>query len=213
MSDEDASQLPELNFRPLALQLGYLVPLLIWYCLCFAGLVTLVVFDRKSPTLLHLRLGYSYNLWAYVPGIVGFLTTTLWRGTLQSYNRIIPYVRMANLPISQDGNISYATAKAADFLTQPLNAIPGGEVSFVVVWSLYVSGDYLSCIVNVSPIFVTFLTPVKSGLIQLVEDDSGWGIRISMVFAVAAMVIYVWLFSVTLAITLYLRKNRTGLRW
>ncbi|KAI9776330.1 MAG: hypothetical protein M1839_000410 [Geoglossum umbratile] len=212
LSDKDAAQLPELNFRPLALKVGYLVPVAIWYLLCFSGVTFLAVFGRIQPSWFHLESHYSYDLWLYVPGIIGFLTTVLWRGTLQSFNRVIPYVRMANLPLSRssrDKNLDVTRP----FLNEPLTGVPGGEVHLGVLLALWINGDYLSFVVNLSPVFTFLLTPIKSGIFQLVLDDSGWGIRVSVAFCIVGMVIYLWLFLVTLAITLHLRKNRTGLKW
>ncbi|KAK4221354.1 hypothetical protein QBC38DRAFT_461586 [Podospora fimiseda] len=73
--EERAENLPKLDFRPLALTLKYLIPLMIWQFLCLSGVITLAV----------LR-------------VIGYITTVLWRGTLQSFNRILPYGRMANVP-------------------------------------------------------------------------------------------------------------------
>ncbi|RFN52136.1 hypothetical protein FIE12Z_3688 [Fusarium flagelliforme] len=215
LSDEDLTQhpeLPELNFRPLALELWYLMFLMIWFVLCFSGVTALAVFGEIQPLWLHLESRYGYNLWLYSPGIVGFLTMILWRGTLQSYNRIIPYVRMANLPLSHDGNGHLSYGRPA-FLNVPLTGIPGGTVSVGALRRLWNSSDYLSFVVNLSVVFTIVLTPVKSSIFQLVKDASGWRIRISILFCIIAMVVYLWLFVVTLAITLHLSKNRTGLKW
>ncbi|KAJ4018873.1 hypothetical protein NW761_014943 [Fusarium oxysporum] len=215
LSDEDMAQhpeLPELDFRPLALEFWYLMSLMIWFVLCFFGVSALAVFGQTQPSWFHLESRYGYNLWLYSPGIVGFLTTVLWRGTLQSYNRIIPYVRMANLPLSQDSNGNSSNARPS-FLNVPLTGIPGGTVNFGALVTLWKSGDYLSFVVNLSVVFTILLTPIKSGIFQLVKDTSGWRIRVSILFCITAMLIYLWLFVVTIAITLHLRKNRTGLKW
>ncbi|RGP60636.1 hypothetical protein FSPOR_10516 [Fusarium sporotrichioides] len=215
LSDEDLSQhpeLPELNFRPLALKFWYLVFLTIWFVLCFSGVTVLAVFGEIQPSWLHLESRYSHNLWSYSPGIVGFLTTVLWRGTLQSYNRIIPYVRMANLPLSQDGHGQSSYGRPA-LLNVPLTAIPGGRVDFGALRRLWNSSDYLSFVVNLSVVCTIILTPIKSSIFQLVKDASGWRIRVSILFCIIAMAVYLWLFVVTIAITLHLSKNRTGLKW
>ncbi|KAK4458637.1 hypothetical protein QBC42DRAFT_313950 [Cladorrhinum samala] len=207
--DETAANLPELNFRPLALALKYLVPLMIWQLLCLFGVITLAVLSRVKPPWLHLESEYSYNVWFYSPGAIGFLTTVLWRGTLQSYNRILPYVRMANVPLDISGG-GGAPGSTGQHL---LNGIPSGEIHMGVLFSLWRSGDYISLVVNITPIPIIFLTPIKSGILGLVMDESGWGIRISFSFCIMAAIIYVWLFAATLAIALHLRTRRTGLKW
>ncbi|KAL8421077.1 hypothetical protein RB596_002030 [Gaeumannomyces avenae] len=59
-------------------------------------LISLVVFDSAKPIWFRIDSKRSYQVVLYAPGTVGFVTTLLWRGTLKSYNRIIPYVRMAD---------------------------------------------------------------------------------------------------------------------
>ncbi|KAF5229852.1 hypothetical protein FAUST_10151 [Fusarium austroamericanum] len=187
LSDEDMVQhpeLPELNYKPLSLEDGYLVFLTFWFIVCFLGVISLAVFSQLQLPWLHLESHYGYNLWLHSPAIVGFIITVLWRGTLQSYNRIIPYVRMANLPISQDssGNLSHS---GPSFLNAPLTGIPGTMVNFSALLTLWNSRDYLS---------------FASGIFQLVKDKS-------------AMIVYLWLFVVTISVALHLRKNRKGLKW
>lgn len=181
---------------------------MIWQLLCLFGVITLAVLSRVNPPWLHLESQYSYTIWFYSPGVIGFLTTVFWRGTLQSYNRILPYVRMANVPLQSSG--TGAPGSTGQHL---LNGIPSGEIHMGVLFSLWRSGDYISLVVNITPIPIIFLTPIKSGILGLVMDESGWGIRISFSFCIMAAVIYVWLFAVTLAITLHLRTRRTGLKW
>ncbi|RGP78632.1 hypothetical protein FLONG3_3254 [Fusarium longipes] len=215
LSDEDMAQhpeLPELNYKPASLQDGYLVFLIIWFVVCFMGVSSLAVFSQMQLSWLHLESQYGYNLWVHSPAIVGFITTVLWRGTLQSYNRIIPYVRMANLPLSNNSS-GHLSNSGPSFLNVPLTGIPGSTVAFGALVTLWNSRDYLSFVVNLSVIFTNLLTPIKSGIFQLVKDESGWRIQISMLLCVIAMVVYLWLFVVTVAVALHLRKNRTGLKW
>ncbi|KAK0709973.1 hypothetical protein B0T26DRAFT_429748 [Lasiosphaeria miniovina] len=208
------ARLPPLNFRPLALKNEYLIFLMTWFFLCFSGVAVLVIFGRVQPPWFQFRSDSSYQLWFYAPGIIGFLTTVLWRGTIQSYNRIIPYVRMANLPISYEDQGGLGGEEAyRGFTTEQLNAIPGGTVNIGVVVQLWKRGDYMSVAVNLTPFCTLLLTPLKSSLFQLIQDDSGWNIRVSVGFGVVAMAIYAWLLLVTLSIAIHLRKKRTGLKW
>jgi hypothetical protein len=214
ISHQEASQenLPSLNFRPLAIRNWYLVTLLIWFFLCFSSLTVLATLGQLQPPWFRFWSDSSFALWLYVPGIIGFITTVLWRGTFQSYNRIIPYVRMANVSFRFPDDKS--TNPAGGLALEPLNSIPGGDsINPGILVSLWIRGDYISFVVNLSPLFTLFLTPLKSSLFQLVESPDGWRIRVSTVFGAFGMLIYLWLFSVTLAIFFHLRSNRTGLRW
>lgn len=102
------------------------------------------------------------------------------------------------------GNLVFLTSRC---LASQQGVNPGALIA------LWVVGDYLSFVVNFSPLITPFLTPVKSGIFQLVGDATGWGIRVSVPFCTIAMFIYAWLFVLTLAILLHLHKNRTGLKW
>lgn len=213
LQDDEAAGLPALNFRPLALQFWYLMFVFSWMLVCIGDIVTLAVMGKKYPTKLHLEAEYSYNIWLYSPGLIGFLTTILWRGTFREYNRLVPYIRMANLPISpQPGDKGKTANISTDILSQGLIAVSGEEVNIVVLGSLWRAGDYTSFLVNATNIFTVYITPLKSGVFQLVDDSSGVQVRVSLGFCVAIIIIYFWHLAVTATVAWHLRHNKTGLR-
>lgn len=218
LSDEEAANLPELNFRPLALKFWYLMVLCTWMTLCTGGVATLAAMGKKHPTKLHLEQDYSYTIWLYSPGIIGFITTVLWRGTLRSYNRIVPYIRMANIPVGSASDSADGQARnvdvPTDILERPLIASsPGEEVNVGMLVSLWRAGDYMSFYVNLTVIFTILITPLKSGVFQLVEDDQGIQVHVSLGFCVAIILIYLWHLAVAVAVIWHLHNNKTGLRW
>lgn len=182
------------------------------FSLCFAALVSLVTLDRTGPPWFRVDSTTSYQVWLYAPGFLGSTTALLSRGTIRLYNRIIPYVRMASSSSDVQG-----TRKRRYFdriFTMRLAAVPGEQVNPGQVLSLLICGDYVSCLVNVTMIFTALLTPLKSNLFQLVQEDvSNWKIDVNFRVALVGSVAYLFIMIVTLLIIWHLRKRRTGLKW
>ncbi|EEU35410.1 uncharacterized protein NECHADRAFT_86165 [Fusarium vanettenii 77-13-4] len=214
ITEEEArrtTSLPELNFRPTVLNTWYLSTLMLWQFLCMGGVIALMVLGEIQPPWFRFGTRSSFWMWLYMPGLVGFLTTVSWRGTAQWYNRIIPYVRLANIPISsswQDGD-----HPPKNLLNMSLNGVPSGNLNPEQIISLFKSGDYLSAVVNLTILGTWLLTPLKSSLFQLVEDGRGWQIHVSKLFGFVGLTINLWLLSTTFWIFFHLRSRQTGLKW
>lgn len=58
-----------------------------------------------------------------------------------------------------------------------------------------------------------YVDPTHIEGLQLIRDDSGTVVRVSVAFCVTPSVIYLWLFIVSVCVVLHLRKNKTGLQW
>ncbi|KLU86347.1 hypothetical protein MAPG_05361 [Magnaporthiopsis poae ATCC 64411] len=208
----EEAELPELNFRPLALKPWYLWMSFGLFSLCFAVLISLVTLDRTMPPWFDVDSTTSYQVWLYAPGVLGFITALLSRGTIRSYNRIIPYVRMASS--SSDVRGRRERRYFGSVLTMQLAAVPGEQVNLGQVLNLWICGDYVSCLVNITMIFTALLTPLKANLFQLVQKDvSNWKIDVNFRVAVVGSVAYLFIMIATLLIICHLRKRRTGLKW
>lgn len=215
LSEKEASEsagrkLPTLNYRPRALETWYLVSMMGLFLVFFGGLVALMVIGHRQPHWLHFGSTRSYNLWFYTPGLAGFVTTVLWRSTMQWYNRIIPYARMASLDLRREPGRDWSHYHLH---SAGLNGTPGASVNLGMLLFLWRCGDYLSFVVNFSQFFIFILTPLKSTLFRLVEDDHGWTIHVSRLVCIGGAFIFAWLFVVTLCVLVFFRNHRTGLRW
>ncbi|KAF5022882.1 hypothetical protein F66182_5074 [Fusarium sp. NRRL 66182] len=214
ISDEEAfrvGHLPEPNFRPPPLKAWCLISLVVWNLVCLGGVAALVYLGETQPPWFRFRSQSTQWVWLYSPTLVGFVTVLTWRSVAQWYNRIIPYVRMASVPVScaWEGR----TGPPKNLMNIPLNQVPSGDLGPFHIYLLVASGDWLSAAVNCTVICTWFLIPLKSSLFQLEKDDQGWRIRVSKAFGVLGISIYLWLLTTTLWIYIHLRKRKTGLKW
>lgn len=76
------TSLPELNFRPTLLKTWYLSILMLWQFLCMGGVVALVALGEIQPPWFRFGSRSSFWMWLYMPGLIEFLTTVSWRGTV-----------------------------------------------------------------------------------------------------------------------------------
>lgn len=215
LSEEEASavagrKLPGINYRPIPLSTWYLISIMTLFLVFFGGLVALMAIDKAEPAWLRFDSTRSYNTWFYAPGLAGFITTILWRSTMQWYNRIIPYARMASLPLRQDPGRDESHYHVHSV---GLNGTPGTHVNLGMLVFLWQRRDYLSFVVNFSQLFIFILTPLKTILFRLVEVEDGWVIHVSMPVCVGGAFIFAWLFVVTLCVLVFFRNHHTGLRW
>ncbi|RMJ19956.1 hypothetical protein CDV36_000423 [Fusarium kuroshium] len=130
ITEEEArrtTNLPKLNFRPTALKTWYLSILMLWQFLCMGSVVALIVLGETQPPWFRFGSRSSFWVWLYMPGLIGFLTTISWRGTVQWYNRIIPYVRMANIPTSHTHQGGDRPPK--NLLNMSLNGVPSESLN------------------------------------------------------------------------------------
>jgi len=191
--------------------------LALWCVLVFcilAALIILPILESNNPRILHIRQDRPYGKYAYqyIPGIVGTITIIWFRAIQQSFNRIRPYVTMANPP--NTGNIASSADQA--YLTQHLDmtysAIPDIHTWRHAIRHRHWLTVFVNIIGNYGGIFVV---PFKFTFLRVQQDPSGdgWDLRVSGTSAVILGAIYTVYLVLGISLPLYFRKKQTGLRW
>ncbi|KAF5975809.1 hypothetical protein FCOIX_7465 [Fusarium coicis] len=209
ITEEEAHQtahLPKLDYRPRALKNWSLICLMIWHLLCIGALAVLVYLGQTQPP--WFRFKSDSSLWLYMPGLVSVVTNILWTSLVQWYNRIIPYFRMANMPIT--GSVDEVHKHR---LTESLNNVPLGGFDIYHIRLLLSTRDPLTAWVSLSTLSGLALLQLKAGLFQLEKDTEGWRIRVSTFFGFIGIGTYLFLLLITVWIFLHFRKRSTGLKW
>jgi hypothetical protein len=87
---------PSLDFKPTPLQNWYLVAILTFFLSCLGSISAIVFLDHRSPATLHLRAQRNFLVLRYLPGIIGTITTILWRSTSAALFHMTPYITMSD---------------------------------------------------------------------------------------------------------------------
>ncbi|KAF2013037.1 hypothetical protein BU24DRAFT_465372 [Aaosphaeria arxii CBS 175.79] len=199
---------PELYFRPLIIRDWALVVIFIFLGGCFGGLITLFVLDRNSPERLFARARRNHLATKYLPTVVGSITTIWWRAVSRAYLRILPYVRMASVPVDSTGN---SHGKVADVTVSTLAQYDNDPSA---IPAMIKGGHYLTLFVHLTTLITLFLmTPLKSGLLQITESETGWAVDVSAGVAVILIFLYLLLIVSTVGMFFKLYNRQTGLKW
>lgn len=200
---------PPLDFKPLQLQRWFLVSSLLFMLGCDGAVIGLVVLSKSSPGLFRISNDLHYNLYRYIPGVIGTLTTLLWRSIAQTYNRIVPYITMASMASkSNDYNhkafrSAYALGHLSGFMPRPVDHV-----------ALFKERHFLTIIINTTSLLVIpFLTPLKNSFIAIQVESSGWFINVSASVGYSLISLYFLLSLATTCILIRTYSITTGLKW
>ncbi|CAG8268315.1 unnamed protein product [Penicillium salamii] len=157
----------KLGYHPLDFNFGILKPwvliltMVVWSAV-IGGVVALTIIGR-DPSVLHIHSQSNYYALRYGPSVIGTITSIWWRAITQSYNRIIPYVVMANMDLEPENGKQQQT-------------IMGQSLNY-----LYRTRHWVTLIVNLSFISILILVLLKSSFVQITRDSSGWGVNVQPV--------------------------------
>lgn len=200
---------PALTFRFITLTRWFLILTFFFWFAVIAGVLSLTVLHYTNPWsgFFHVRTR-GYFAFRYTPGIIGTMTTIWWRPVTQSYNRLIPYVTMADS--SRDSKVD---EHGQVIIGQQLNNLdpsvfaPGGLIAL----ARHGQGTTLS--VTLTQVEILVLVPLKSGLLQMTQDEKGWSLIVSPFMGMMIIAVYLCLAGTTLAVLVRLWDESTGLKW
>ena len=79
---------------------------------------------------------------------------------------------------------------------------------------LAIQGHFLTIAITLTTLFVVpFLTPIKNGLVSVVEDSTGWDVLVSFRAAVTVAVVYGAMTICTFFLIIRTWPSHTGLKW
>ena len=197
---------PPLNFRPTTLKTWFLVTVVVFLVLVNMSIASLIAASHYRPDLLHIRRSLNRSLGEYVPGILGSITTILFRTVVLSYDRIMPCIAMASVPITPS-----IASKPASRAKYP--SASGVRLGYTFFES---DGRLLTTFLNLGRIYLPLgLVPLKSTFLQIAQDEtnSGWTLAVSNRVGYCLIVIYLYLVVCTVSVIWSLWSDHTGLKW
>lgn len=196
---------PDLNFRFLTLKTRFLIVTITLWLVIIGTIIALVRIQFSQPGVLHVRETRNYYAIRYGPGAVGTITTIWWRSIVQSYNRLFPYFVMANHPIQK---------KVEVVASHRLNNIDANTIGIGDMMQLAKGNHWTAFSVSICGFGVPFiLVAMKSALLQITEDQAGWGITVDPSIGYAVIAMYSVLSLTSLAVLIQLWDRKTGLKW
>ena len=201
---------PSLDFRPKVLCNWALILAFFFFSGCMGGITTLTVLHRTRPDLLHIRLTPYRLTSAYLPTVIGSISTLWFRAIVRSYTRFSPYVMMASVSTSALNGTNDRASRAM----YTLSNLSYFDFSITGIVSLIRNGYATTPLVQIVLILTTiFLAPLKTGLLQLTQDEAGWDIHINKVIAYLLISIYTILLISVAVVFFRLLGTQTGLKW
>lgn len=198
---------PDLNFRFVTLKTWFLIVTITLWLLIIGAVVVLITLQLSQPGVLHVRETGNYYAIRYGPGVVGTVTSIWWRSIVQSYNRLFPYTVMANQPMLEKDGVEVVAAHR-------LNNIDGESIDINGMMQLAKGRHWTAISVSVFGVGIPLvLVAIKSGLLQITEDQAGWGITVDPKIGYAIIALYSTLCLTSLAVLIQLWNRRTGLKW
>lgn len=201
---DDSSLLPPLDFKPFILREWTLIVICAFYLCLIAG-VSVLYWFQNNARIFHTRATVSHFTIRILPSIIGSLSTIIFQSVTTNFARIVPYIEMARSNAKSSRGSSGSRTLLAQYFP-----LPGLDQAF---------GDrrYDLVVLFVIQIYVNpFVTPLKTTLIHRTSSDDDpnlWTISISSVPALILIFIYSVAFSVVMALSVYLWRRRTGLKW
>jgi hypothetical protein len=199
---------PSLDYRPLVLAPKFLVLTVVFLVMCEAGVITLIVLSLEKPQHLHFRDSQHRWIIKYSPAIIGTITSVWFRAIVSTYNRIIPYVTMASVPVPNDERRRPLT----------FSTICGINLMSATDWKLQdvLRYRYWVALVVDSTFKVSgfLLVPVKAGLLQVTQDNENGGWTVNIPFRLPRFLRFYALLAISvLSILFGLNNVPTGLKW
>ncbi|KAK2592179.1 hypothetical protein QQS21_010121 [Conoideocrella luteorostrata] len=232
---------PSLDFRFAILADKLLILAILFWLGVIGAVVTLSVLQITDAQRLHIREQHNYYVSRYGPNIVGLISTIWWRAITQAYNRLIPYVLMADAREDVVGTDGRAREDVFDtdgraredvvdtdgraregvvdtdgrvaMAAHRLNNADPNLIDIRLISELWRSGHYTTLAVNLLSVSMLVLIPLKTAFIQLTRDSTGWGTVVSPAIGWLIVVWYLALSGATLAIEIRLHGKNTGLKW
>lgn len=197
---------PSLDFRFATLKTWFLILSAALWLSILVGVAALTMMQLSRPGVLHVRQTGNYWALRFTPGIIGTITAIWWKAIAQSYERIFPYLRMANTPDLQNKEVVEALLRHN--IVDTWSEYGPGTPRFIRgrQWTIF-SVKSTMIVLNL------LLVPFKSALLQITQDEAGWGITVSPGTAYIIMGIYACVLLSTLAVLIQLWGKPTGLKW
>lgn len=162
-----------------------------------SGLVVLTRLQTSNPGVPHLKQERYYWIAKYTPSLVGTITTIIVRAVWQSYYRIIPYIAMAGMS-NLGGKTHFVMTSYSSMY--PVDLISDRHWLALSLWMLLG--------------VVTFtIPPLKTWFMQVVQDDTGWGVEVSTGVGHFLIGLYSIIAFLTAGMICRLAGKPTGLRW
>ncbi|KAH8716878.1 hypothetical protein GQ44DRAFT_624679 [Phaeosphaeriaceae sp. PMI808] len=201
---------PSLDFRPLVLKNWALVLAFIFFTSCLAGLATLLHFDRTDPARLHTRVSSKKMVIEYVPTLVGSITAIYWRSLSRAYFRLLPYVKMASVPIDSSKTPKDQVSGRSD----AVGTLSQYDYDVRAIGPLVKGRHYMTLLIHITALLASFLlAPLKAGLLQVTWDGTGWTTDISGGISAILIFIYSMIIICVIGMFFNLLNRPTGLKW
>ncbi|KAJ4549982.1 hypothetical protein HRR78_004793 [Exophiala dermatitidis] len=201
---------PELKYKPLLLHRRLLIPLVVFYVCCLAFVATLVALNTLAPTDLHIRKSVGYNVFNYLPSVLGSLTTTTFRSLTSSYGQLLPYLTMSTSTFHNPRrNDVHNTKTIFEGSLVSVDIIPNNLGLGLLRYGHYLTFALFLLRLIVSALFAS----LKAALIRVTPDSHGWQVSVSNHAGYALIAGYTGIIASTLAITVRTWDATTGLKW
>lgn len=184
---------PPLDYLPTALTAKVTISVAIFYVTVACAILGLYLrADRNEHFVVqnvHVYLTVHFG-----PALVAAISTTLIRNMIQELRRMLPYMNMADQTGAYTGSRGKYTVTATYWpLPKTINSRSMGLLAAL---------SY----------FVSFLTPLKTLLVQIIDVDGRWIVVVHRDIAMATSMFYLLLAIFVGCITYKLWKRETGLR-
>jgi len=191
-----------INFRPLVLNCGVLITILVFNVLCIASiLAVLYCADRNHQY--HTKYNNIYLVVRYVPTVVGTITTVLFRSLRDTFSRIQPYISMAD----QKGIRECPGSKSVGQLF-----MRGIHMNKRETWTGQ-GRHSLRLATTLCNFLAVQITGYKASLFSTAHSDEGWLVTVNPQMAWVLFCIYLLIIFLYCWILSKMWRASTGLKW